>query len=455
MIDSISSLSDGERLYQSYRPEITQETEGYLPIPEEMENNTGKDLSTRVQLLSSSENRFSVYKIDQCVRVKTLSDSFRNQMVQFWKDARLTHCVRAWTAVVGFGVTFPLAIYYTPFFGIGSAISLAIAAYSISKSNGAKEQFEGWERRPVEAVAAKRRQAYEQGFPFVYRNRLKLTGPSDSALLLPVEVQHLHNRYWSHFCSELLGQNCATSKQKKAWLDQFRSTHPTSEPVLQYVYGHVPDVVRELSRNVDRVSDSLRNIEKDFHRIRQQRTDETQTILDLIESKRRLAKMPCDLALTYFLSRLDKDKSDQLEEWRFQEGATIAKRNEIESDYRLKVAAYRLMHTALDSQINSYFDSKKREAEEALQKILKKIKKQEADAFSPYYDYCKQLVTNALAAKDGKPIVSEAPFSPAQALQIPSLPKIEVNFVLQLPAGVSQEFLQAMQQKGSVSVRYS
>lgn len=431
------SLTNGEEEYDyrrdSYQPDIIP-AQGYLPVAERIEGEFIRDsLDRRIALVAQGQ-RQATYEIDQCIRATVPSDAFRARAAQHWEERKNSHESRAWTSVALAAIGIGAAVIWAPWLSVASVVAGVYAAVQFRKMGEASKQVAGWQENPAEKLAMGRKRAYEEGFVYLYRNDLKLGERSNHAILLPCEVQHLFNRYFDQTCVTLSAQRCITDGQKKEWLDRFRTDNPISDRVLRYVYGTVPAEYSSISQNFETIRFSLQNVEAEFSRLRQLRKADSAEVVSQIESQRALAAAIPNGALSYKLSEAKDERDRQLR--LYGEGY----RHDIESEYKAKKAQYQAVYAAAMLPITLYFDSKVKEARDALKVVLGVISQQEASAFSPYYEYAQGIVTATAATKNGGYIYSQQPFNAGQILQIPNLPKIEINFIYQAPAEVDPDF---------------
>lgn len=424
---------DYDYRHSSYRPDIVPQKDTFWPIAERVEEQARRDsLNERIKLITHNF-KTATYDIDQCIRVTVPSNSFRSMAIQRWEERKSSHKTRAWSAVAITALSIGAAVAYSPLIAIASLISAVYAAIHFQRASQASTQIEGWKTDPAQKLALERKKAYENGFSHVYCNDLKLNERSHCAILLPFEVEYLFNRYYDRICTDLSAQKCVTDRQKKEWLDRFRADNPISEGVLRYVYGEVPQEYAALSRNFETIAASLRNIEVEFSNTRAQRKAEATQTINGIESQRTLACVVPNGALQYKLREARDERDRQIQ-------IGLLDRSEIEREYEAKKSKYYAIYAAALLPINIYFDGKVREAKEALNTVLNAISQQEANAFSPYYDYAKQIVASTAAIKNKDYVYNQQPFNPSQNLQLPPLPKIEINFIYQTPPGIDPEF---------------
>lgn len=435
MAISLDRLDDRDYDYScdAYKPLITPTADGYLPTVEHVEEKIQGSLAERVVLIGQGL-RQATYEIDGCIRAVVPSDMFRNTAVRHWEGEKGSHKARAWTFVALTAVGLGTACFGSPWIAVVSLVTAVYAGVQFHRMGKASEQVEKWKENPAEKLAMERRKAYQEGFSYVYRNDLKLGERSHHAVLLPFEVEHLFKRYCDQTCVNLSAQRCVTDRQRKDWLDRFRTDNPVSAAVLQYVYRDVPRAYAAISRNFETIAASLKDIEGEFSKMRSERQAESaQTIRD-IESKRTVACLIPDGALQYKLSEARAERDRQLDGlW------GDAYRGRIEREYESKRAQYLALHSAAILPITIYFDGKVQEARDALKVVLKAIGEQEANAFSPYYDYAQGIVAATAAAKNGTYVYTQQPFT-AQAFHVPVMPQIHIEFTYQPPAGVDPSF---------------
>ncbi|HSX11112.1 MAG TPA: hypothetical protein VLF94_05310 [Chlamydiales bacterium] len=420
----------------AYWSEMVPKRDGYLPTAEAVEEGVKRDaLNTRIQLVAQNYKN-ATYDIDQCIRATVPSDGFREAAVKHWETVKGSHKIRAWTAVVLTVAAIATFLTPAPYLGLISVITGVYAAVKFNKMGKASAQVEGWRVDPAVALATERKKSYEKGFSYVYKNDLKLGECSHHAVLLPHEVEYLYNRYFDRICTELSAQRCINDQQKKSWLDRFRTDNPISNNILLYVFGRVPNEFASLSRNFESIAASLRDVEAEFSNARVQRKAETDQIISGIESQRVVACAIPSAALQYKLNEA-RDERDR----RLRDGGGF-NRDAIERDYEADKTKYHAIYAAAVLPINIYFDGKVKEARDALKDVLGVIARQEANAFSPYYEYSQGIVAATAAAKNRDFVYTQQPFNASQSLQIPAMPKIEINFVYQPPAGVDSTFWQ-------------
>lgn len=432
---SFDAESDEYDYYSTaFRPVISPVQNDYVPLAERVERSVQQDaFNLRIQLISQN-HKTATYQVDQCIEAKVPSDNFRERAVQHWQGKQSSHKTHAWTAV---GLTIAsLGAIATPlpYIALASLVTAVYAGVQFYKWGQTVHQIASWQLDPAIQIASERKKAYEKGFSYVYNNNLKLVDTSRHAVLLPHEVEYLYNRYFDHTCVDLLAQKCVTDQQKKKWLDAFSTDNPISQKVLMYVFERVPEIFAALSHNVESILASLKNIAKDFSNLRMQRNNEADRLLQEIESHRTTALTIPNAALKNKLS----EARDAYHERRAY--ATGAYKDQLKKEYKLEKEKYKALHAVAVLPINLYFDGKAKEVRDELSATLALIARQEANAFSPYYEYSQNIMASVAAIKDPSFVYAQQPFNPVSNFQIPAPPKIEINFVYEPPAEVDSSF---------------
>lgn len=432
LVDGFVDDRDYDFFNDAYKPVIVPVMSGYLPTAESVEEGVKGSLAGRVRLISQSAKQ-ATCEIDGCIRAAAPSEAFRKTAVRHWEGENSSHKTWAWASVVLTAAGLGAAYVVSPWIAAASLAAAIYAGVQFHRMGKASEQMEKWREDPTQKLAMERRKAYQEGFSYVYHNDLKLGQRSHHAVLLPFEVEHVFKRYYDQTCVKLSAQRCVSNQQKKAWLDRFRTDNPISDTVLRYVYKEVPREYAPIARNFETIAASLNDVEGEFARIRSERKAESAQTIRNIESQRTLACLIPDGALHYKLSEAAAERDRQLS----LHGE--AQRRRIDREYESKRSQYYALYTAAILPINIYFDGKVKEARDALQSVLDAIAQQEADAFSPYYDYAQGIVAATAAAKNGTYVYTQQPFT-AQAFHVPVMPKIEIHFTYQPPAGVDPSF---------------
>lgn len=416
-----------------YQPDITAKGDGLLSARQIEERVSRDSLNGRIQLIAQNF-KTATYNIDQCIQATVPSDSFRTIAVNRWEENRSSHKTRGWTAVAITVLSIASLLTPAPLLALVSVVSTIYAALQFRRAGQASDQIEGWKADPAVRLAMERKTAYEKGFAYVYQNDLKLDTASHHAVLLRHEVSYLFDRYFDRTCTDLSAQRCINDQQKKDWLDRFRTNNPISKNVLLYVYERVPDEYAAITRNFESIAASLKDIETDFANLRADRKAETAQIINEIESQRTIACAIPNAALQYKLHEA-RDERDR----RLREGGGLG-RLQIENEYQAEKNKYLAIYAAAILPITIYFDGKVREARDALKAVLRTISQQEANAFSPYYEYSQGIVAATASVKQKGAAYSQPAFNPNQYFQIPTLPKIEINFIYQAPPEVDRTF---------------
>lgn len=417
-----------------FRPEISPVQGMYVPVPEMIETAVKRDvLNARIQLVVQASLK-DTYTIDRSIQVSVPSASFRGDAASHWESRQSSHRAWGWTAVVLTAPALAALLTPVPYIALAAVVTVVYAAVQFHRAGQASDQVAKWREDPAAKLALERTKAYEQGFSYVYHKNLKLGESSRHAVLLPHEVEYLYHRYSERTCTDLSARRCASDSQKKEWLDSFRTDNPISQEVLRYVFGNVPEELSQLSRNFEGIAASLRHIAADFSELKEQRSSEAKQMIRGIESQRTAALMIPGTALDYKLN-----EAFQRREQRLREGESSV---QVDRDYENEKNNYNAVYNIAVLPINSYFDGKVSEVQGALKETLRVITRQEAHAFSPYYEYSQGLIAATLAAKDPGYVYHQPAFNPIEGFHIPALPKVEIHFTYERPAAVDSSFWQ-------------
>ncbi len=424
----------------SYLPEIAA-----LPnqqsslISENSVNNS--NLSERVELIKPmpfdvSDPDFSIFTIDGHIRAKVRSESFRVEKAGHWQEKLGT--AKQWTWIQG-GVAALIALgaagaaaaeihpYMVVAIGVCSVVCMVFCGMNLGRAFEASRQIEGWNANPAEKIAHERYRAYKEGFPYVFKNDLKLppNTTSNHQILLPFEVLSLFEKYFDKFCTDLLAKKPTSDGAKKDWLDRFTKYNPVAKAVLEFAYGNLQSY-EKVSSDYEVLHKHLTEIRNGYAKLRQNARQETQKVKNNINNSRNLALTPLELARQYYSEQADIDRQKNL-----KETTDPKKILEIKNEYSTKLLKYWMFYQAAAAPINYLFDQQINEAENNLQSVLNKIKENEASSHAEHFDYAWELLEGAQGLKDKNHFSYNSPtfFSEEIVFDIPEISPAGVDDV--------------------------
>ncbi len=410
---------------QKYRPEIT-------PVGGNIGWNVSKlatdqdTLEKRVVLLTSND-KSSTYHIDASIQAKVPSDLFRQRMADYWKSQKSSSLTAAWISAMatgaGIGATFvfsanPAAPTVS---AIASFILGGLAIRQLYLTNQASRQSNGWNISPTETLAAKRKEAYEKGFLHVYQNNLKLVEKSNTAILLPSEVEHLFEEYFTQFSDRLLGETCTTEQQKKRWLDSFTSYNPISTNLLMYGYGRIPESLQFITKDYEALAKILKDLRKEFAELKSARRAETDKIIVDLNQQRNTALLPFKLMLAHWESEALKDRDAKLDKL---PASKAKEREKVEQEYRDKLSSYKTYYIAAATPVDMYYDGYVKNAKEKLTEIIDTISKNETSALATYFKRAREILQNGVDIKNNRYSYQPQPVDLAGVFHIPPVPSV-------------------------------
>lgn len=408
---NLEGSSEAYFLIDSYSDQIEAlGGEGYTPTTAVMEELILSPLKNRVELLEV-QDKYATYKIDNCIRARVLSDSFRAQMVDHWDAIKKPASITAWTCTSVAAVSVLAALAGAVYLVAVTPFAIYGAYTHFFEASHASKQANRWGTSPAETIAKHRTDAYKQGFAHIYHNG------AVRKTLLPFEVAYLFEKYLDTTCSNLLNKQCPTERSKKAWLDQFRTDSPLSSSFLRCAYGQILWPYSEISSRFEQLASALQTIQLEFDLARQNSRSDTDARLKEIESQR---------TLMLNLPRVTRDEAIRQADKQFNEGFIAGEEYTQRRDkHEQEVQRVRALYSMVAAPINAYFDGKISEAKQSLAHTLTAIAKEEATAFSLYYERARSILEAARNARNPEfspPAIDIPLFHP------PQLPAFELRY---------------------------
>jgi hypothetical protein len=284
-VTSATDFSEGPELFEQekYRSQVSIAVE---PDPNTIDQEFRKPLKDRISGPISTAGNYVNYRLDD-IDVRVPSDAFRQHEVNQWAQAKKEAEGRRWTwsaaaigsavfAIVGgfacvefFGRGVPRDSLTSVFLVAGVVCALALAVFiSVVTAAGAAvkkaaEQINKWDEDPVMKIGKERNYAHDQGFPYIYANNLKLgREPSCTARFHPKQVEHEYKKYFKSFCEKMLAESCSACKV--TWMENFSISNPLSSQLMKYGLGEVPERMRQVIADYDRLGSFLADIRKSY-----------------------------------------------------------------------------------------------------------------------------------------------------------------------------------------------
>jgi len=271
------TFTDSAELFDQEKYQSTVRTY-QEPDLERIEETFQRPLSERI-VRPVTKNVYGEYRLDDVI-VRCPSDAFREHQVQEWNTLKkeADDKSRTWAYLgiggVGVGIGGALATasgyFFGPYiaaFGAGTATTSGVlAAMEHSSANKAENEINKWDTDPVMKVGQARNEAHNQGFPYIYANRLKLgEGPSKTALFHPLQVEYEYKKYFTAFCRKLLEQY---NPALNFWMNQFRSCNPVSSAYMTYGLGHIPEHMKLVLEDYTRLESILNDIAATYEKLK-------------------------------------------------------------------------------------------------------------------------------------------------------------------------------------------
>ncbi len=454
-----------------YRSQITNGSGVNHIDPRMMEPFMRNDLSVRSKWITDVDKNRSVYEIDTAIQALVPSKVYCDGKINHWEAKRFEAKKYAWlegglTAVLASVATYSAYVasqakngtnpaFLAAVLGVASIGTLIMSINNVSKAGEASRQIDGWKQSPIEKLAQERAKAYEKGFIYakekelkLYADKLNMGGPSSNkAVLVPSEVYFLFTRYVDSFGDRLLRNSHPTTEHgKKVWLDSFTTNNPVSKSILDYAhigyFTEVPEKYLRVSYDFDVLHAQLSELRSDFSKLRKQRKDETQAIVDGINSNRTLALLPFQGMHEYWLGQAKKERDDKL----LTPNLSREQVKVIHDKYAAEKARCDNLLAVASIPVNLYYDNQILSAKKTLKGILEQIDRNEASSHAPFYNYARSMLEFAMRAKN-EPDIVYVPlnFRPEQIFNVPvpsAPPLAAVDFVeqarQQIPKGLDQ-----------------
>ncbi|HEX2579934.1 MAG TPA: hypothetical protein VHK67_06000 [Rhabdochlamydiaceae bacterium] len=436
-ISAAETFTDSAELFNQDKYKSTVEI-SLEPDPIQMEKDFQKPLSQRIiPIHTQTKSIYGDYRVDD-VLVRCPSEAYRAHQQRQWDSAKnewngvkkeaearswswtVTTICTSIVAIVG-GVLANMdkgtavgylgeAVANSPFAPIlliaglvatfTSIVFVAKALSAINEANEqinkANEQISKWGDNPVMKIGLARDYAHNQGFPYIYRNDLKLgQGPSKTALLHPIQVEYEFKKYFNNFCNQLLGQ---LNPSPTTWIDQFRHYNPVSASLMNYGLGHIPVYMKPVTEDFGRLQSMLNDIANAYDRLksgvtttaRDQVAAYTTTKNELLQPLAKLrdhgilaAEKERDLAF--------KDPDSTPKQRQDARKLFDAVKGECEATYAKNAAP-----------INAKYNKKIKHVEEERDATLKRLDEQKSSQLSNNYHAARELLARAKEAWDNK-----------------------------------------------------
>ncbi len=443
-----------------YRPEITRGMNVHNPDHHSKEPK-GSDLSARIKFVKDIDKN-TMFEIDTAIRAVVPSKRICQDKASHWQpkliEAKRFTLIGGIAGVLALAATATAAAfsfnYVVKALGVATLGVLSITFYQYSKAREASRQIDGWQApskdytQAAARLANERSLAYEKGFIYAMENDLKLfddklgrgVPSSNTAVLVPSEVQLLYTRYIDSFCNMHLNSDPKTDREKKAWLSTFTTNNPFSKSVLDYAHKgsarEIPERLLLISNDFDVLNAQLTDLRSEFKKLREQRSNETQSIIEEIKSNRKqdLAQFIVmhQSAIAHAKAKRDHDLS-----------INKLTPEQINNEYNKIEAQYNRFLELASRGVNSYYGNQLSSAKETLDLIIAQISKNENSSHACFYDYARDLLVLAKKInQDSSFVYTPQDYKPEHIFKItaPSaFPRAAIDFVEQARKEIPQE----------------
>jgi hypothetical protein len=417
------TFTEGPELFEQekYKSTVTISIE---PDPVQMEQDFKKPLSQRIiPMHSHTKNVYGEYRLDDVI-VRCPSEPFREHQKHQWNTVKKEAEEKSWgwtvtaiaagvvaaiggvllamepTTVAGYlGTTIsesPLAPILLAAGAVAAIASLVFVANANSSFNQAQTQVSKWDADPVMKVGLARNEAHNQGFPFIYANKLKLgQGPSTTALFHPLQVEYEYKKYFNAFCDKLLSQS---NPSPSAWMNQFRSFNPVSSALMTYGLGHVPEHMKPVIEDSNRFHSLLDDIANSYDRLK---SDVRKTSNERIESYEKIRNeqlQPLAQARDAGIATAERDRDTVLRDL----GASERRRREARETFNAIKEALETNYTRNASPLTKKYDGKIKEVERERDTQVRKLEEQRSSQLSNNFRAAHELLVRAKEAWDTK-----------------------------------------------------
>lgn len=431
------TFTEGPEFFDQDKYRSTVET-SLEPDPIKMENDFQKPLSQRIiRIHSPTKSSHDKHRVDD-VLVTTPSEAFRANQQQQWSDVKnkwsnakneAEDKYRFWGIILGAEIAmsavgacfsfmdqakvarylgdaianFPLGpgLLIAGLVGVvASAVFTMTASAAINKANAqiktANEQIGKWGDDPVMKIGHARNYAHNQGFPYIYRNNLKLgQGPSKTALFHPLQVAYEFKKYFSNFCNHLLGQ---LNPSPTAWIDRFRDSNPVSASLMNYGLGYVPEYMKPVIEDFGRLQSMLDTIANNYDRLKSTvRTTARDQIAAYTETKSALLE-PIAKRRDHGIATAEKEKNNVV----YDREATEKQRQDAEKLFDIVKKECEATYEKEASPIIQKYNKKIKDAEKERETTLTKLDEQKSSQLGNNYLAARELLVRAKEAWDNK-----------------------------------------------------
>jgi hypothetical protein len=279
--------------------------------PRAIENKTRDSLENRI-IETNTNDGMSDYIIDGIIKIRAPSTLHRKTQVNHWESANNFRSSISWTAL-GAGMASLIASGIAGANGhpdaaaatmIFSASSLAVSLFTGLWNAEAYMEVRQWSEHPAEAIADAHRNAYEQGFMYVYNKNLKMGAKnSTNGILQAKEVQYLYEKELASFYSEMLNRNLDLNGQ---WMTDFSFENPLSSNHIIYAYGQIPEHLQLVSRDFHKLEEILKDIKDHFANAKSSAKDNARAEMQAYQYEKEAALAPLRWARDQYVSDLQK-----------------------------------------------------------------------------------------------------------------------------------------------------
>ena len=417
------SFTDGAQLFdqEKYQSTVSISIE---PDPVQMEKDFQKPLNQRFITLYSDHAHYAKYRLDD-VEVRCPSDAFREYQTNQWSIQKTEAANQSWTwAVATLGSGFvaligglmlaipqvkmiPLvgAVVSTPIpavlliaGGVAAFVSLFFASNAHTALNQAHDQIQKWGADPLLKIYKERNLAHQEGFPYIYANKLKLDNePSTTARFHPKQVEHEYKKYFELFCHLLLNEMFHTNKIE--WMQAFRAFNPLVSDRMVYGLGAVPDHMKPVIDDYANLESFLNDIENTYDNLKAETINHGQERIDHLNK---------DLNQKLQLLAKDRDEAIELAHQELQK-AHRDPALPTDTRYFAAVNKYNAAKKAAESAyaknarpINNEFNEKITAAGREQKDRLEKLEDQKKQQFANNCNAARALLTRAKQAWDNE-----------------------------------------------------
>lgn len=421
-VSSTESFAEGAEVFdqEKYWSLISTHTEPNLKA---MEAEFKKPLSERIDRNPlRRDGIYAEYALDD-IKVRCPSDAFRNHQVHLWNNHKKQAEDRHWAwsvTTIGaalVGIVGGIGVASKDFFGmlgtaaaatvetvapwiagagfVGACVSvffIASASYSISD---AETQIGKWGTDPVAKVGRERNKAHANGFPYIYREDLKLgNSPSYKRCFHPKQVEHEYKKYSDKFFEKLLPQ----ASDKRAWMDEFSSYNPLASALMNYGFGHVPEHMDKVVQDYAKLESFLKDIRTSYEDFKSKERTLAKERIDATNKERNVLLQPSLDIYNAQLAGAKKTRDDTLDKHPL---ATDPANEKAKANYNAAKKVLDEDYALRTAPITKRYDAKVKEIEQERDTRIAKLEAQKSHQLINNYNAAHELLVRGHDAWTG------------------------------------------------------